>query len=125
MSARILVIDDNAANLELAVYLLRAFGHDAEGCADASSGLEAARAGDFGLVLTDILMPGIDGYELARRFKSDARLSSVPLVALTALAMGGDRERIAAAGFDGCITKPIDPQRFVPEVESYLHPNGP
>ncbi len=125
MSARILVIDDNAANLELAVYLLRAFGHDVEGRADAASGLEAARTGNFAIVLTDILMPTIDGYELARRFKSDARLSSTPLIALTALAMEADRERIAAAGFDGCITKPIDPRRFVGEVESYLRPAAP
>lgn len=122
MSARILVVDDNAANLELALYLLRAFGHRAEGRSDGTSGLDAARSGSFDIVLTDILMPGIDGYEFARRFKDDASLSSTPLVALTALAMGGDRERIVAAGFDGCITKPIDPQAFVAEVESYLRP---
>ncbi len=122
MSARILVIDDNAANLELAVYLLRAFGFDPEGRTDPAAGLAAAHTGDFAIVLTDILMPGIDGYEFARRFKRDVRLSSTPLIALTALAMDADRERIAAAGFDGCITKPIDPQRFVGEVESYLRP---
>ncbi|MBV8345084.1 MAG: response regulator [Candidatus Eremiobacteraeota bacterium] len=122
--ARVLVIDDNAANLELALYLLRAFGYEAEGRSDGASGLEAARSGRFGIVLTDILMPGIDGYELARRFKSDAGLSSTPLVALTAFAMGGDHERIIAAGFDGCITKPIDPHGFVAEVESYLQPTS-
>ena len=125
MSARVLVIDDNAANLELAVYLLRAFGHDAQGYADPAAGVAAARTGDFAIVLTDILMPDIDGYELARRFKSDPGLSSTPLIALTALAMDADRERISAAGFDGCITKPIDPQAFVAEVESYLRPAKP
>ncbi len=122
---RVLVIDDNPANLELVVYLLRAFGHEVEGHDDGTSGLEAARTGRFSIVLTDILMPGIDGYEFARRFKSDASLLSTPLVALTALAMGGDRERIAGAGFDGCITKPIDPQDFVAEVESYLRQSVP
>jgi CheY-like chemotaxis protein len=122
---RVLVIDDNPANLELAVYLLRAFGHEVEERADGTSGLEAARSGRFSIVLTDLLMPGIDGYEFARRFKSDPHLSSTRLIALTALAMGADSERIAAAGFDGCITKPIDPERFVAEVESYLLPSVP
>jgi CheY-like chemotaxis protein len=120
---RVLAIDDNAANLDLVVYLLRAFGHEVESRADGEAGLEAARNGEFSVVLTDILMPGIDGYEFARRFKSDPRLSSTPLIALTALAMAGDRERIARAGFDGCITKPIDPERFVAEVESYQRPS--
>lgn len=121
---RVLVIDDNPANLELVVYLLRAFGHEVQQCSDGTSGLDAARNGKFSIVLTDILMPGIDGYELARRFKSDAMLSPTPLIALTALATGADRERIGAAGFDGCITKPIDPQAFVAQVESYLRPQA-
>ncbi len=102
------------------LYLLRAFGHEAEGRSDGVAGYEAARDGAFDLVLTDILMPGIDGYEFARRMKSDARLASTPLVAVTALAMSGDRERIDAAGFDGYIAKPIEPQSFVADIETYL-----
>jgi CheY-like chemotaxis protein len=65
-------------------------------------------------------MPGIDGYEFAQRFKSDPALCTTPLVAVTALAMAGDRERITAAGFDGYIGKPIEPQTFVREVEGFL-----
>jgi CheY-like chemotaxis protein len=114
------VIDDNPANLDLMLYLLRAFGHDPEGVSDGLAGVQAARDGGFALVLTDILMPGIDGYELARRLKADAALASTPLIAVTALAMAGDRERIAAAGFDGYIPKPIEPQTFVTQVEAFL-----
>jgi two-component system, cell cycle response regulator len=120
MGARVLVVDDNAANLDLMLYLLRAFGHQPLGVSDGVAAFEAARSGEFALVLTDILMPGIDGYELARRLKSDARLASTPLIAVTALAMPRDRERIDAAGFDGYIAKPIEPQTFVAQVEVYL-----
>lgn len=122
--ARILVIDDNAANLELMLYLLRAFGHSAEGRSDGVSGFDAACSGGFDLVLTDVLMPGIDGYELARRLKTDERCAAVPLVAVTALAMPGDRERIAEVGFNGYIGKPIEPRAFVVQVETFLQ-RGP
>jgi CheY-like chemotaxis protein len=115
---RILVVDDNAANLDLMLYLLRSFGHDPVGKADAISALESARTGNFELVLADILMPGMDGYEFARRFKADAALASTPLVAVTALAMPVDLKRAGKAGFDGYITKPIDPQSFVSKLEA-------
>ncbi|HVN68265.1 MAG TPA: response regulator [Candidatus Binatia bacterium] len=118
--ARILVVDDNAVNNDLMLYLLRAFGHEVEGAADGLAGLAAARRGGFDLVLTDVLMPGIDGYELARRMKSDPHLAATPLVAVTALAMSGDRERVTAAGFDGYIAKPIEPQSFAAQIAAYL-----
>ncbi len=118
--ASVLVIDDNAANLDLMLYLLRHFGHGAEGRSDGVSGYAAAQQGSFDLILCDILMPGIDGYEFARRFKSEAALRGTPLVAVTALAMSGDRERISEAGFDGYISKPIEPETFVKAVESFL-----
>lgn len=120
MSARILVIDDNRTNLDLMLYLLRAFGHDPVGAGDGLSGLEAARESEFDLVLSDILMPGIDGFELARRFKADERLKTVRLVAVTALAMVGDRDRVLASGFDGYIAKPIEPETFVLRVDAFL-----
>jgi two-component system cell cycle response regulator len=117
---RILVVDDNAANLDLMLYLLRSFGHDPEGKADAIAALESAGTGNFELVLADILMPDMDGYEFARRFKADAALASTPLVAVTALAMPADRKRADEAGFDGYITKPIEPLTFVSQVEAFL-----
>ena len=104
------------------VYLLRAFGHSPTGTTESARGLSAAQVGNFDLVLTDILMPGIDGYEFARCFRADEALREKKLVAVTALAMVGDRERILAAGFDGYISKPIEPEAFVSHVEEYLPP---
>ena len=120
MAARILVADDNTANLDLMLYLLRAFGYEAEGVSNGQAAYEAARSGTFALVLADILMPELDGYELARRLKAEPAFAAIPLVAVTALAMPGDRERIDEAGFDGYVAKPIDPASFIGEIERYL-----
>ena len=118
--ARILVIEDNAVNLELMLYLLRSFGHEATGVADSQVGLDEASRGDYDLVLADLLMPGMDGYELSRRIKAEVPHIRAPLIAVTAQAMVGDRRRALAAGFDGYIAKPIDPQRFVTQIDSFL-----
>lgn len=118
MSQRILVIDDNAANLELMRYLLEAYGFEAVGAADGASGLEAAAS--FDLTICDILMPGMDGYDVARRFRQAPELRDRKLIAVTALAMPGDREGLLAVGFDGYIAKPIDAQTFAREIASYL-----
>jgi CheY-like chemotaxis protein len=123
VAALILVIEDNPQNLRLMIYLLESFGHTTVSALEGLSGLEAALRGTYDLVLSDIMMPGIDGYELARRFKADERLKAIPLIAVTALAMVGDRDRVLSAGFDGYISKPIDPQRFVSEVDAFL-PQG-
>ena len=120
MSARILLIEDNAANLDLMTYLLRAFGYDVTSATDGAAGLERALAGQYDLVLTDILMPQMDGYEFARRFRAEAQFADTPLVAVTALAMTGDREKILARGFDGYIAKPIDPQRFGAQIAAFV-----
>lgn len=120
MPARILVIDDNRANLDLMLYLLQAFGHAANGVTDARAGLEAARNQDYDAVITDILMPGLDGYAIARNLKEDPRLRDTPIIAVTALAMAGDRERILSADFDGYVAKPIEPHAFVKQIDSYL-----
>jgi CheY-like chemotaxis protein len=120
MSARILVVEDNAANLELMTYLLRAHGHTPTGATDGTSGLQAALEGDYQLVLTDILMPHMDGYALLERLRASPRLAATKIVAVTALAMVGDRERILSAGFDGYLAKPIVPEKFVREIEAFL-----
>ncbi len=120
MTPRILVVDDNRANLDLMLYLLRAFGYECDCANDGQSALDKAQLESYDLALVDILMPGMDGYEFARRFKNELGLASTRLVAITALAMAGDRERILKSGFDGYIAKPIDPERFVPEVQAYL-----
>lgn len=123
MPARILVVEDNVANLELMSYLLRAEGHVPTTAGDGMAGLQVALRDEFDLILSDILMPRLDGYELVRRLRSDAKLSKTKIVAVTALAMVGDRERILGAGFDGYLAKPIDPETFVRDVEMFLPPD--
>lgn len=120
MPARILVVEDNGTNLELMTYLLKAFGHDVTGMSDPEVALERVRRESFDAIVSDVLMPGIDGFELARICKADPQLRDTPLIAVTALAMAGDRERILASGFSGYISKPIDPESFVTQVDAFL-----
>lgn len=116
----ILIIEDHADNLELMSYLLKAFGYATLAAADGLTGLELARSRQPELILCDIQLPGIDGFEVARRLKQDGRLREISLVAITALAMVGDRERVLAAGFDGYIPKPITADTFVKDIEKFL-----
>ena len=119
-SARILVIEDNEDNILLIAYLLRAHGFSPE---LASSGVEGVRiAIEYRpqLILLDVRMPGMDGYDVAAAVRARPELSATRIVAVTASAMVGDRERIAAAGFDGYIQKPIDPELFMDEVQRFL-----
>ena len=117
MTTNVLVIEDNPANLELMLYVLRAYGFDAVGCPTGGEGLAKAQSYPFDLILCDIQLPDIDGIEIARRLNLNPR---PPLVALTALAMMGDRDRLLASGFDGYISKPIDPQTFAERLKEFL-----
>ena len=120
--ARILVIEDNPANLDLMTYLLSAFGHTPIVAHDGEEGWEAAQREAPDMVLCDVQLPKVDGFEVARRLKSHPVLSKLPLVAVTALAMVGDRDRMLAAGFNGYISKPIVPETFVSQAEAFLDP---
>ena len=121
--SRILVIEDNLANLDLMTYLLRAFGHTPLTARDGEEGLKVVRRESLDLIVCDVHLPGVDGYEVAQRLKGHPALRQVPLVAVTAMAMVGDRERVLAAGFDGYIPKPIVPETFVGQVEAFLRPD--
>ena len=120
MPARILIIEDNPTNLDLMTYLLQAFGHAPLTAWDGEEGLEAACREAPDLIICDVQLPKVDGYEIARWLKSHPHLCTLPLVAVTALAMVGDRDKVLAAGFDGYIAKPISPDTFVGEVEEFL-----
>jgi two-component system, cell cycle response regulator len=120
MPARILVIEDNLTNLDLMTYLLTAFGHTPLAVHDGEAGLQAAQRERPDLIICDLQMPMMDGYEVARWLKSHPDLRAIPLVAVTALAMVGDRDKVLAAGFDGYIAKPITPETFVQQVERFL-----
>jgi CheY-like chemotaxis protein len=121
--ARILVIEDNPTNMELMTYLLTAFGHQPTPALDGELGLEMVRSQPFDLIICDVQLPKVDGYEVVRQLKNDAELSRTPIVAVTALAMVGDRERVLASGFDGYVSKPIDPETFVAQVEAFIRGN--
>lgn len=120
MGARILVIEDNPANLELLRYLLGALGHEPLSAQDGSDGLAMVRAELPDLVICDLQLPRVDGYEVARQMKSDPLLSGIPLIAVTAFAMPGDREKALAAGFDGYLSKPIAPERFLQQISEFM-----
>lgn len=120
--ARILVIEDHQVNLQLIRYLLQAFGHEVLEAPDGEQGLVVAREQVPDLILLDIELPGMNGIDVALALRTDPRTQHVPLLAVTASAMRGDRERLLSAGFDGYAAKPIDPKTFPGWLEGYLRP---
>jgi CheY-like chemotaxis protein len=107
-SLRVVLIEDNADAAESLVMLLGLLGHQARSYPDGVSGLDGARAMPPDVMLVDIGLPGIDGYEVARRARRDPRLAAVPLVALTGYGRDEDRHQALAAGFDQHLVKPVD-----------------
>ena len=120
MSRRALVVEDNEANQLLVASLLEREGFlvDVVSSADEAGLLLGATPPD--LILMDIQLPGEDGLSFTRRLRSEPATARIPIVALTALAMSGDRERTLAAGCDGYISKPIDTRTFAREIGKYL-----
>jgi two-component system cell cycle response regulator len=122
-AVRILVIEDNPTNLELMIYLLKAFGYEVLSATDGEAGFDLVRRVEPALIICDIGLPKMDGYALCAQLKKHPALREIPLVAVTALAMVGDRDKVLAAGFDGYIAKPITPETFVSQVEKFLRSN--
>lgn len=120
--AKVLVIEDNPANMTLATFLLESVGHTVLPAIDAESGLTLARAEQPELILMDIQLPGMDGLQATGILKSDDATSAIPVIALTALAMKGDEERIRSAGCDGYIAKPLDYKQFLAAIAAELAP---
>jgi two-component system cell cycle response regulator DivK len=118
--AKVLVVEDNATNMTLATFLLRSVGHTVFGATDAEAGLTLARAERPDLILMDIQLPGMDGLEATAQLKRDDATRDIPVIALTALAMKGDEDRIRAAGCDGYIAKPMRYQAFLATVAAQL-----
>lgn len=117
---RVLVVDDNASNLELARFVLERAGLRVELAGDGESGLAAAAAFDPDLVLLDIQMPRLDGLAVARALRQPGQVRRPLIVAFTAYAMAGDRERLLAAGCDAYLAKPIDVASFAQAVRALL-----
>ena len=114
------MVEDNAANMKLAVFLLQGAGHTVLSATSAEAGLTLAREEQPSLILMDIQLPGMDGLEATALLKKDDATRAIPVIALTALAMKGDEERIRAAGCDGYIAKPMHYQDFLATVAAQL-----
>lgn len=117
MGARILIIEDNAANLELLRYLLSVCGHTVLQANDGVQGVALALQERPDLILCDLQMPGLDGYQVLERLRG--KIDSV-IVAVTAFSMPNDRKKALAVGFHGYFSKPIEPETFVGQLEKFL-----
>jgi two-component system, cell cycle response regulator DivK len=120
MIKNILLIEDNEQNRYLATFLLEKRGYTIVQAPDGKSGIELAGRTLPQLILLDIQLPIMDGYSVARELRKNAALAAVPIVAVTSYAMPGDREKALAAGCNGYIEKPINPETFVDDIEHYL-----
>jgi two-component system cell cycle response regulator DivK len=118
--AKILIVEDNAANLTLTIFLLQSAGHTVLSAANAEAALTLARNEHPNLILMDIQLPGMDGLEATALLKRDDATRDIPVIALTALAMKGDEERIRAAGCDGYIAKPLAYRDFLAIITAQL-----
>ena len=120
MKARILVVEDNALNFQLVRDILEYRGHEIELATTVQEARALLAAARPDLVLLDIQLPGGGGVLLLQEIRATPALADLPVIAVTALAMGGDRERLLQAGFDAYLSKPIDTRTFGPTVESFL-----
>jgi len=122
MSNRILVVEDNEMNMQLFEYLLEESGFEIVKATTGEEALSLARESKPDLILMDIHLPGMDGLSVVRELKAGGDMEGVPILALTAHAMRGDKDRFLQAGCDGYISKPIDVKTFIPSIQQFLAP---
>jgi two-component system cell cycle response regulator DivK len=117
---RILLVEDQEMNRDMLSRRLTKRGYEIDIAVDGAEGIEKARAGNPDLILMDMSLPVIDGWEATRTLKADAATSAIPVIALTAHAMSTDREKALAAGCDGYETKPVELPRLIEAIEKML-----
>jgi len=120
MSKRILVVDDNEDNRRILRDLLTAARMDVVEAKSGEDAVARAEAESFDLVLMDIQLPGIDGYEATRRIKAMPASAAVPIIAVTSYALSGDEAKARAAGCDGYVSKPFSPRALLAKVRESL-----
>jgi two-component system cell cycle response regulator DivK len=125
VSQRILVIEDQPDNRQILRDLLTSADFEVIEAEDGETGLVAAAAHRPDLILIDIQLPGIDGYEVTRRLKSDALLHEIPIIAVTSYALAGEIEKARTAGCDAYIPKPYSPRQLLAKVREYLSQPAP
>jgi two-component system cell cycle response regulator DivK len=116
---RVLIVEDNEKNMKLVRDILQAVGYSPLEASTGEQALAVAAESAPALVLMDIQLPDLDGAEALQRLRSDERTAGIPVLALTAQAMQGDRERFLAAGFDGYLSKPVDIDELIATVRRY------
>ncbi len=116
----ILAVDDNPSNLKLVSVLLSSKGYDVHVASNATEALAEVQRSRPRLILMDLQLPGMDGFELTRKLKADPQTRDILIIALTAYAMKGDDERALASGCDGYVSKPIDTKMLLATIERYL-----
>lgn len=117
---KILIVEDNQDSRELFIKILKNKGYDLIEAVDGEEAIEKAIKEKPNLILLDISIPKLDGYEVTKRLKTLEEFQNIPIVALTAHAMKGDREKFISAGFEGYISKPINVREFPEQVKEYL-----
>lgn len=120
MAKVVLVVEDNEDNLLIVATILRHYGYQVLQAADGETGLEVAAASKPDLVLLDISLPKMDGWQVAAELKSHAHSENIPIIAFTAHAYQADRTRATEEGFVGFLTKPIEPLRIIEEVKRII-----
>ncbi|MBU4077385.1 MAG: response regulator [Euryarchaeota archaeon] len=116
---KVLVVEDNPLNMELILEILRSQGFTVDTVDDGEKAIKITEKSSYDLILMDIALPGIDGVEATKIIKSRPAYKNVPVVALTAFAMAGDKERLLKAGFNDYISKPLDVHQFITKMEKY------
>jgi two-component system cell cycle response regulator DivK len=122
MQKKVLVIEDNSQNLYLITFILEKNGYTVVSARNGPEGIEVARQQNPELILLDIQLPVMNGYEVAQRLRQTEESKSIPIVAVTSYAMVGDREKALESGCTGYIEKPINPATFIHDIEAYLNP---
>lgn len=120
MKLKVLIIEDNEQNLYLTTFILEKHGYEIYSAKDGAEGIEKAAVILPELILLDIQLPLMNGYEVARRLRMNPDLSDIPIIAVTSYAMVGDQEKAFEAGCTGYIEKPINPETFIKQIEAHL-----
>jgi two-component system, cell cycle response regulator DivK len=122
MQRKILIVEDNEQNMYLMTFLLENYGYKIIQAFNGKEGIRLAQETKPDVILLDIQLPEMNGYQVAEELRKDHLLSSVPIIAVTSYAMAGDKERALAAGATGYIEKPINPDTFITQLQEYISP---
>ena len=120
MSKRVLVVEDQTDNLQIMVDMLSSAGYEVLKAVTGDEGVAMAQSHVPDLILMDVMLPGMDGYEATRQIKAEPTLQHIPVIAVTSYAMGGEEARAAEAGCDAYFSKPVSPRALLAKIREYI-----